>query len=219
MTSRKRGSSIFDKIVCIGILSIVILCTFISLVAIFFAVYMPDRILKDITGDSGFYACSQKATFNIFTGKAAYRNLEITNPEEYSDSKFLNAKEFILVFNPLKFLTGKFEISGLEIDSASLKCIRLSGSKNNIEDFLKAQKIAFKFAQDESFKSVKIEISDFSFADISDKDHPFYRNGDASIKIELSDISDKKHVCSEILKSFRNANAEFMISGVSDLRN
>lgn len=214
---KRTKANIFDWIVCTTIFVCSVLIAIISLIILSYAVYAPSNIFDRINEDTGFFVSADKVTFNITTGTATAHRVKITNPQEYPELDFLNIKKVVVKLNPIKFLMSKFEISSFEMDIESMHCIRTSASKNNLNDFLNLIHKSFSFA--ETNEIFKINIGKCFFADFSDNENPFYKNIDTPILIEKKGDFNTKDLSQNISSSFRKADAEFLITAVTSLRN
>ena len=214
--AKSKRFGIFGLMVCVSAAVLMILGAFFSLGAFCFAVYAPDILRGKIMETSGFYTSADKVTYNPFTGKFKAYNVRITSPRDYPIRDFIEASEFDLDISPLKLLSKNFEFKNLKANISSLKFLLLSPTKNSLNDFLVFNSNLFKPA--ENFECAKIEIREILFSDISDTDNRFDRKIATPIKIEFDASSNSEELKERIRQAFKKADAQFISTNISYLR-
>lgn len=214
--AKSKRVGIFGLTVCVSVAALMILGAFFSLGAFCLAVYAPDILRGKIMETSGFYASADKVTYNPFTGKFKAYKVRISSPRDYPMREFIEASEFDLDISPLKLLSKHFEFKNLKANISSLNFLLLSPTKNSLNDFLVFNSNLFKPA--ENFESAKIEIREILFSDISDTDNRFDRKIATPIKIEFDASCNPEELKERIRLAFKKADAQFISTNISYLR-
>lgn len=214
--AKSKRVGIFGLMLCVSAAALIILGAFFSLGAFCLAVYAPDILKGKIMETSGFYASADKVSYNPFSGKFKAYKVRISSPRDYPMREFIEAPEIDLDISPFKLLSKNFEFKNLKANISSLNFLLLSPTKNNLNDFLIFNSNLFKPA--ENFESAKIEISNLFFSDISDPENRFDRKFTTPIKIEFDASEGSKRLKERIRRAFKNADAQFLTTNISYLR-
>lgn len=210
-----KTGKFFSLALCVTFATAFIAFAFVALFAFCYSVYAPNILKNKINQASGFYARADKVTYNALTGNMTAYNVNIDNPRSYAVSDFLSAREVKLRLNPIKFIFGKIEIYRALFDIENLKCVILSPTKNNISDFLTSDIASFSNGK---FENIKIDATNLSFSDISDMDNRFERDFNQPLKIEIKDASDKSELKKRVENAFKEADALFIYTNITQFR-
>ena len=214
--ARSKRVGIFGAALCAGAAALMILGAIVSLCAFCLAFYAPEILKGKIMQESGFYASADKVNYNPFTGEFKACKVRISSPRDYPERNFMEASELVLDISPLKFLSADFEFTKLSAKISSLNFVLLSPTKNSLNDFLIFNSNLFKPAA--NFEGAKIEISNLFFSDISDPENRFERKFTTPIKIEFDTSADSKSIKEQTRRAFKEADAQFLTTNISYLR-